>query len=435
MKKIFILLLFPVQLAFGQNLVSLDECYQWARENYPNLQQVGIWQEITQLKKDNLKTGYLPQVSLNGQATYQSDVTKVDIALPNISIPTVSKDQYKTYAEFRQTIWDGGLTAANSQLEDALLQSNLNELEVELYKLNEQVAQAFYTALVVEKQSEVVHAQKKVLSEKLVSVESAIRNGMAKKTSALEIKAELLNLEQHKIQLVAAKNSAMQMLSILTGKTINQDVNLVFNEKPILPGETLSRPEQQFFSNQIAQLETQMALLDKSRNPKLFGFGQAGYGKPGLNMLKNEFDTYYLVGVGLSWNVFDWNKTNRQKQVLTLQQEMIQKKEETFNQNIQLLLAQQQEQINKLEAILETDLEMVQLRTEITKSATSKFENETITTSDFIRELQSETVAKLNLELHKIQLNEAKEKYNLIKGNGRSGQSQSQSQFSGRINR
>ena len=435
MKKIFILLLFPVQLAFGQNLVSLDECYQWARENYPNLQQVGIWQEITQLKKDNLKTGYLPQVSLNGQATYQSDVTKVDIALPNVSIPTVSKDQYKTYAEFRQTIWDGGLTAANSQLEDALLQSNLNELEVELYKLNEQVAQAFYTALVVEKQSEVVHAQKKVLSEKLASVESAIRNGMAEKTSALEIKAELLNLEQHKIQLVAAKNSAMQMLSILTGKTINQDVNLVFNEKPILPGETLSRPEQQFFSNQIAQLETQMALLDKSRNPKLFGFGQAGYGKPGLNMLKNEFDTYYLVGVGLSWNVFDWNKTNRQKQVLTLQQEMIQKKEETFNQNIQLLLAQQQEQINKLEAILETDLEMVQLRTEITKSATSKFENETITTSDFIRELQSETVAKLNLELHKIQLNEAKEKYNLIKGNGRSGQSQSQSQFSGRINR
>jgi len=435
MKKIFILLLFPVQLAFGQNLVSLDECYQWARENYPNLQQVGIWQEITQLKKDNLKTGYLPQVSLNGQATYQSDVTKVDIALPNVSIPTVSKDQYKTYAEFRQTIWDGGLTAANSQLEDALLQSNLNELEVELYKLNEQVAQAFYTALVVEKQSEVVHAQKKVLSEKLASVESAIRNGMAEKTSALEIKAELLNLEQHKIQLVAAKNSAMQMLSILTGKTINQDVNLMFNEKPILPGETLSRPEQQFFSNQIAQLETQMALLDKSRNPKLFGFGQAGYGKPGLNMLKNEFDTYYLVGVGLSWNVFDWNKTNRQKQVLTFKQEMIQKKEETFNQNIQLLLAQQQEQINKLEAILETDLEMVQLRTEITKSATSKFENETITTSDFIRELQSETVAKLNLELHKIQLNEAKEKYNLIKGNGRSGQSQSQSQFSGRINR
>jgi outer membrane protein TolC len=109
----------------------------------------------------------LPQVSLNGQATYQSDVTKVDIALPNVSIPTVSKDQYKAYAEFRQTIWDGGLTAANAQLEDALLKSNLSELEVEFYKLNEQVAQAFFTALVVEKQAEVVNAQEKSTPEKL----------------------------------------------------------------------------------------------------------------------------------------------------------------------------------------------------------------------------------------------------------------------------
>ncbi|WP_372947853.1 TolC family protein [Mariniphaga sp.] len=435
MKRILILLLLPAQMALGQQEVTLAECYLRTRENYPNLQQAGIWQEITQLKKDNLKTGYMPQISLNGQATYQSDVTKVDIALPNISIPTVSKDQYKAYAEFRQTIWDSGLTEANAQLEDALLKSHLSELEVELYKLNEQVAQAFFTALLVEKQMEVVSAQQKVLNEKLSSVESAIRNGMAEKTLALEIKAELLNLEQHKIQLVAAKNAAIQMLSILTGKTMNQNVELVFDEKPVLPGDNLLRPEQVLFSNQMAQLETQMTLLDKSRNPKLFGFGQAGYGKPGLNMLNNEFDTYYLVGVGLSWNVFDWNKTNRQKQVLTLQQEMIQKQEETFDQNIQLLLAQQKEQIGKLETILKTDQEMVELRTEITKSAASKLKNEFVTTTDYIRELQAETVAKLNLELHKIQLDEANEKYNLIKGNVGSGQSQSQSQFSDRINR
>ncbi len=416
MKRILILLLLPAQIALGQQTVTLDECYQWARENYPNLQQAGIWQEITQLKKDNLKTEYLPQVSLNGQATYQSDVTKVDIALPNISIPTVSKDQYKAYAEFRQTLWDGGLTAANTKLEDALLKSHLSELEVELYKLNEQVAQAFFTALVVDKQAEVVNAQKEVLSEKLASVESAVRNGMVEKSAALEIKAEVLNLEQQKTHLEAAKNTAFQLLSILTGESIRQDAELTFNEKPDFTNEILSRPEFHLFSNQMTQLETQMTLLDKSRNPKLFGFGQAGYGKPGLNMLNNEFDTYYLVGVGLSWNVFDWNKTNRQKQVLTLQQEMIQKQEETFSQNIQLLLAQQKEQISKLETILKTDLEMVELRTEITKSAASKLKNEIYTTSDYIRELQAETVAKLNLELHKIQLNEAREKYLLIKG-------------------
>jgi outer membrane protein TolC len=416
MKRFFLLLFLPVHFAFGQQIYTLDDCYILARENYPNLQHAEIWEKITGLKKENNSTNYLPVVSLNGQATYQSDVTKVDIALPNISVPSVSKDQYKAYVEIRQNIWDGGLTSANAQLEDALLKNHLSELEVELYKLNEQVAQAFFTTLVVEKQTEVINAQKKTLTEKLISIESAIRNGMAEKSTALELKAEILNLDQQKIQLDAAKNTAVKMLSVLTGQNISQDAELIFIEKPVLSGENLSRPEQLFFSNQMAQLETQRVLLDKSRNPKLFGFGQLGYGKPGLNMLNNKFDTYYLVGIGLSWSVSDWNNTGRQKEVLNLQKEMIQNQEETFLQNIQILLVQQNEHINKLETILQTDRQMVDLRKEITKSSASKLENEILTTSDYIRELQAETVSKLNHELHMIQLNEAKEKYNLILG-------------------
>jgi outer membrane protein TolC len=416
MKKILFILLLPVQLVFGQNEILLDDCYDWARENYPNLKQAEIWQEITSLKKENIKTGYLPQVSLNGQVTYQSDVTNIDISLPNVSIPTVSKDQYKAYAEFKQTIWDGGLTAANTNMENAILQSNLSQLEVELYKLNDHVSQAFFTALAMDKQKEVLVSQKKVLMEKLKTVESGIKNGVMEKSSALIIEAEILNLEQNGIQLTSAKKTALQMLSILTGKTIDEDSKLNFNAPSIAVEKTLSRPELKLFTNQALQLETQMGLLDKSRNPKIFGFGQAGYGRPGLNMLNDEFDTYYLVGVGLSWNAFDWKKTTRQKQVLQFQQEMIIQQKETFNQNLEILLAQQNEQIRKLEQLLETDKKMVSLRTEITQTAASKLKNETITTSEYIQDLQAETIAKLNIEIHQIQLNEAKEKYNLING-------------------
>ena len=66
--------------------------------------------------------------------------------------------------------------------------------------------------------------------------------------------------------------------------------------------------------------------------------------------------------------------------------------------------------------MLDNDNKLVELRTEISKAAASKLENETITASDYIQEIQAETISKLNYELHKIQLNEAIEKYNLIKG-------------------
>ncbi|RIH64100.1 TolC family protein [Mariniphaga sediminis] len=419
MKTVLLLiLLLNVTTIFAQPAVSLDDCYTWARENYPNLKQVEIWQEITSLKMENIQTNYLPQVMLNGQATYQSDVTKVDISMPGISIPSVSNDQYKAYAELKQSIWDGGITAASAKMEEAVLQSTLCQVEVELYKLNEQVSQAFFTALAMDKQKEVLAAQKKVLLEKLKAVQSGVENQMLEKTSVLVLEAEILNLEQNELQLEAGKRTAIQMLSILTGITIDKSTELKYNTTQINAQSQLSRPELELFEAQKTTLEKQNDLLTKSRNPKIFGFGQAGYGRPGLNMLNENFDAYYVVGLGVSWNAFDWKKTSRQKQVLRLQSEMISKQEETFNQNISLLLAQQNEQIGKLEELLKTDSRMVTLRTEIAQSSASKLENETITTTDYIQDVQAETIAKLNAELHRIQLNEAKEKYNLIKGKG-----------------
>lgn len=416
MKKLLLIFLLPAQLVFAQNKVSLNDCYNWARENYPNLKQAEIYQEITSLNQESNKTNYLPKVTINAQATYQSDVTGIEIPIPNVSIPSVSKDQYKAYAEFKQILWDGGISQVNTKLEDAVLKSNLSQLEVEFYKLNEQVSQAFFTALVVKKQVSVLKAQKEVLNEKLKFIESGIKNGVLEKTAALSLKAEILNLKQNEIQLETGKSSAIQMLSILTGTDIPIESELIFENTISANNQKINRPEFQLFTNQTGQLEMQMELLDKTRNPKLFGFGQAGYGKPGLNMLNNEFDTYYLVGVGISWNAFDWKNTLRKKQVVQLRQKMIQTQEETFTQNIKILLSRQKEQISKLEKMIENDKQMIALRTEITKAAASKLENEIITPSDYIQELQAETVSKLNFEIHKIQLDEAIEKYNIIQG-------------------
>ncbi len=418
MKHTLLILLFilPFRILYAQEEISLDSCYAWAKYNYPNLKQAGIWNEITSLQKENIQTNSLPRISLNGQATYQSDVTGINLPLTGIAIPHPSKDQYKAYTEIRQSIWDGGISEANTRLEDVLLRNHLNELEVELYKLNEQVAQAFFTVLVSNKQKEVLHAQKTILEERLKAASSAVRYGTAEKTSELLINAEILNLKQHEIQLESVESAAIGMLLILTGRTISDDSNFSFSELRSYAEEPVSRPERLLFESQRMQLENQMDLLDKSRNPKIFGFGQAGYGKPGLNMLSNRFDTYYLAGAGISWNPFDWKVTSRKKQVLQFQQERINKQEQTFLQNIHLLLARQQEEINKLKKMLEADKKIVAIRIEITAAATSKLNNEAYTTSEYIREVQAETIAKLNYELHKIQMNEAREAYRLIKG-------------------
>lgn len=416
MKKLLILLLFPVQLLYGQPGISLDSCYVWARENYPNLRNSELWSEISNLKKENYKTSYLPSVTLNGKISYQSDVVEIPVNVPGITIPTVTKDRYNAYAELQQTIWDGGISEANQTLEDAILKSNLSQLEVEVYKLNEQVALSFFTSLVVDQQVTVLQAQIKTIEERLKVVESGIRNGYIEPSAALVLKAEILNLKQQIIQINSAKTASIEMLSILTGVKINDNSTFIYATPNVGSHPDILRPELNLYASKINQFDTQKNLLDKTRNPKLFGFGQVGYGKPGLNMLLDEFKGYYLFGIGVSWNALDWKNTLRKKQIVQAQQNMVLTQQETFLLNLQMLLSNQKVHISKLEQMLENDNQMVSLRSDITKAAASKLENETITASDYIQEVQAETISKLNFELHKIQLNEAREKYILIQG-------------------
>lgn len=411
-----IVFVFSWSLLHSQETIELDSCYLLARENYPGLVQSEMYKEMNALQMENIKINYLPDVNLYGQATYQSDVPGFDIALPGITLPRAPKDQYRAYAEIRQLIWGGGTTAASAALEDALLQNQLDELEVELYKLNEQVAQAFFTVIVAGKQLEVLNAQKEILDSRYKSAESAVKHGAAESSSLSVIKAEIINLEQNELQLASVKTAAAGVLSILTGMPVGENAEFRFHDSPSDAELQGVRPEVTLFRSRIDRLDKQMTLIDKSRNPVLSGFGQVGYGRPGLNMLNDEFDSFYLVGAVVSWNAFDWKESSRKKQVIQLQQEMMVAGEATFEQNISILLARQQEEITRLEKVLKTDSELVALRSEITESAASKLENETITTSEFIREMQAETIAKLNYELHKIQLSEAREKYSLIRG-------------------
>jgi outer membrane protein TolC len=416
-KTMFLIILFPVQMLFAQEVVTLEQCQTWAREKHPVLKQLDLYQQILDLKNENNATSFLPQLNLNGQATYQSAVTKIAIPLPNIKIPTVDKDQYKFYLDFKQTIWDGGLSKAKELINNAENAGNRQQTEVELYQVKEKVNQFFFTSFLIQENLKILEKKTETLAERRKIVESAVNNGMVLSSELDQLLAELIKTEQMVIELKANKETVLYALSILTGKTTEQLKNLALPEEIVVADLPLKRPELDLFSKQNELLNANSEILQKQRNPRLFGFGQAGYGKPGLNMLNNQFDTYYLVGLGFSWNVLDWKTTSRQKQIIKLQQDIVQTKQESFVQNIDLASGQQTKQINQITELLKTDQELISIRERITKTSASKLENGSITMADYIQDLNAETTARLMLETRKIQLKEARIKLENIRGN------------------
>jgi len=416
-KLLILWLLLPVSLLMAQEPVTLEQCQLWARENNPVLKQSGLYQKILTMKNENNATAFFPQLTLNGQATYQSDVTKIAISLPNITIPTVGKDQYKIYFDLRQSIWDGGLSKARELINETENAGNLQQVEVELYQLKEKVNQFYFTSFLIQENLKILEQKTGTLSERRKIVESGVKNGMVLSSELDQLLAELITTDQLVLELKNNRETVLSALSILTGKAVDQMQNLQLTTKPIELNKPLLRPEIDLFARQNDLLNANSEILKKQRNPKLFGFGQAGYGKPGLNMLNSNFDTYYLVGLGFNWNVLDWKSTSRQQQVLRLQQKIVQTKQETFVLNTNLASDQQNKQIVQLTELLKTDQDLIQIRERITKASASKLENGAITMADYILDLNAETTAKLTMETHKIQLKEAQVKLLNITGN------------------
>ena len=66
-------------LATAQNSFTIEQCYEAARQNYPLIKQKELISKSTAFTIANAHAGYLPQLTINGQATYQSAVTQVPI--------------------------------------------------------------------------------------------------------------------------------------------------------------------------------------------------------------------------------------------------------------------------------------------------------------------------------------------------------------------
>jgi outer membrane protein TolC len=162
---------------------------------------------------------------------------------------------------------------------------------------------------------------------------------------------------------------------------------------------------------QARKLDANKALLSVRIMPKVSIFGQLGYGRPGLNMLSNDFDTFSMFGARLSWTPWNWNQVRRDRQWFDFQKNIIQTQKETFEQQIRILLRKDQAEIRKYEALIQKDDEIIALRSKITRTVAAQFENGIVTATDYLTELNAETQARINKQFNLIRLVSAQANY------------------------
>ena len=415
-------LLFALILTFlttgisnGQSL-NIDSCYKLARENYPMIKQLQLVEKTRQYSVENASKAWLPQLSFAGQATYQSAVTSIPFEIPHITIPTYSRDQYKIYGEVDQNIYDAGTVQNQKEEENINAAIQKQTTEVTLYAIRDRVNQIFFGVLLLDEQLKQNDILDSTIQNNIDRMSAQVSNGVALKSGLYELQAQLLQQEQMAIQYKASRKAYIDMLGLFINKTLNENTRLA-EPQTLAVSSTIKRPELTLYDYQRNSYDVQDKMLTSNYLPKLSAFFQGGYGRPGLNMLSNDFSWYYIGGIKFSWSLGNLYTLNNNRQLFQIDREQIDLQKQTFILNTNIQLSQQNGAILQLQEMIQKDNDIVSKRTEVTADAKIRMENGAFTVHDYLGELDSENQARQNKLLHQVQLIQAMYNYQNTNGN------------------
>ena len=397
---------------------TLEECQQAAEKNYPIIKQYGLIAQTTELTVTNIQKGWLPQITVSAQATYQSDVVSWPENMQRmyqqmgLNMKGLTKDQYKIGVDLQQIIYDGG--AIGSQRSIARHEGKVQEAQTEanLYQVRKRVNEMYFSLLLLDEQIRLNDDVKALLLSSEKKLAAMVKGGTAATSDFDNVKAERLSVAQQNESLKSQRQMLQRMLSVFCGIEVSNP------EKPAAVETSASasnRPEIRLFDNQLKLTEVQEKALDTKLRPTLGLYAQGYYGYPGLNMFEDMISRKWslngIVGIKLSWNVGALYTHKNDKAKLKAQRELIENAREVFLFNNNMEQIQQTENVSRYRTMMQGDDEIIALRTNVRKAAESKLAHGIIDVNSLLREINNENAAKTQQAIHEIDM--LKEMYNL----------------------
>ena len=397
---------------------TLEECQQAAERNYPLIRQYDLIGKTTQLTVANIQKGWLPQVSAQAQATYQSDVTawpgemKTMMTGMGIDMKGLMKDQYRVGIDVQQTIYDGG--AISSQKAVAREQGRVQEAqtEVNLYNVRKRVNEMYFSLLMLDEHILLNHDLQELLAGNERKLQAMVKGGTAAESDWQSVKAERLNARQQATSLESQKRMLTAMLSTFCGIEVREVRKPVMSvavvQQQTGQQQTGLRPELRALDAQIGLFNAQEKALNSALMPKLSVFAQGYYGYPGLNMfedmMSHDWSLNGLIGARLTWNIGALYTRKNDKAKLQLQRDLTESNREVFLFNNRLEQIQQNEEISRYQQLMADDEEIIVLRSAVRKAAESKLSHGIIDVNDLVREINQENAARVQQSIHEIEM-------------------------------
>lgn len=393
---------------------TLQECQEAAERNYPLIRQYGLIERTTQLSVDNIRKGWLPQLSAMAQATLQSDVTAFPDQLQmlyqqaGITMEGLKRDQYRVGVDISQTVYDGGAIRHRQTVTQRQGEVERAETAVSLYAVRQRVSEMYFGLLLIDEQIRLKQDLAKLLEGSEQKLASMFNRGTAAESDYLAVKAERLGVEQQQAALRLQRQSLAGVLSTFCGLEVSAPM------KPNLPAPLTTwqtaqqRPELQAIDARLRLVDAQEAALTSGLLPKLSIFAQGFYGYPGYNMfedmMRRRWSLNGMIGARLTWNIGALYTHRNDKSRLRSQREAAEVSRNVFLFNNRLEQMQQADAAERYRQLMQSDAEIVSLRASVRRAAESKLSHGIIDTNDLVKEMNLESAARIQQSVHEIEM-------------------------------
>ncbi len=374
MKYRIVVLLFVVSsLCQAQQILTLDDCIQLAKERNHNIVASKAKVLAAEARYKDASSTLFPQIKLTARAFEVSPVPELKLPPPlNQAIFPSITEQYGIRLTLQQPIFMGLKLQKNKSVAEYALTASKAEAQKEESDVVIEVVSSYWNYVRLQQTEDVLLQMIRSVEQHMNDIKNFFEQGLASDIDVLKVRVQLADL---RVQLIEVKNSkkvAQMYIHALIGypleheTTIYVDTTLLYRlhsdiaDEPIEKQTALAvsgRPEITYSALQLKINKELVGIANSNWYPQIMLQANYDYAKPNQRILpyKNRWDDTWEVGIALQWTLWDWCSTHYQsvqaEQAVIVAQERLKQIEEKVTLEVAQYTYALRAAVEKLKAV------------------------------------------------------------------------------------
>jgi outer membrane protein TolC len=324
--------------------------------------------EISGLNQKKARMKKLFYVDLGGSYLFKSQQMEISfpdstpapgVVIPGMNILAGAKHNYDLKLSLIQPIFTGGILSNHVKLE------TINQLR-EKYNTDSREIQvagmikaSYFTCRLLESKKESLSLLIRPLKLHHKRLDNLYREELVKKSDLLETQIKISETEMKQEELNQLLQEEKINFTRLCGFAV-EDMVENYDESISTLQESLSffeayHPGLKIIDQNIRMLNLQKKITAGNYLPRVQGFAELHYGRPGIDFFKNEWSLYFQGGINVNFRIFDWDQLKIEKKTA----DMAIQKLDNHKEDLVLEVKKKLSQLYAKKKSIEKQLEMV----------------------------------------------------------------------------